>query len=161
MHWRWHHYIQVSPVLASFSASDNLASKSITFFWRRITDVHFFSKRPLYFLSSSPGWGKNRRQYIECQLFMQRNQSILPKWFSLRSKLASLRNDFAQFFPPPSFTWFQQKWVQQPHDFPKNFFTNKATVCCKKYWLCLCTDNKMFIKHWKQLKQMLVIGDKE
>lgn len=51
---------------------------------------------------------------------------------SLRSKLASLRNDFAQFFPHPSFTCFQQKSVQQPHDFPKKFFTNPKQLFAVK-----------------------------
>lgn len=42
-----------APSRTSFSASDSRASNSITFFCNRMTDVHFFSRRPPYFFSIS------------------------------------------------------------------------------------------------------------
>ena len=54
------------PLRSSASASAILDSSSMTFFCRRITEIHFFSSRPLYFFSTSPSCKNGRMVSGRC-----------------------------------------------------------------------------------------------
>lgn len=80
-----------APAMYSRSVSVSFASRSMTFFCSLITEVHFFSNRPEYFLSkSSSGWKTSRLhtptdfvRFKKAKLFKQQTYHIrfLPETF--------------------------------------------------------------------------------
>ena len=70
------------PLRSSASASAILDSSSMTFFCRRITEIHFFSSRPLYFFSTSPSCKNCRMVSGRCgwRDWMQGQSEITGLW---------------------------------------------------------------------------------